>query len=483
LNDVGAYILISSLAAYTGIGSTDPVGIPKYPLARLLWSDYAGATTPLYPYVSYYQSLGYPNGNSVEDMRVVDVTIWTTADFLAVMADRFTRADSATDPGTGWTAVAGTWGISSGQAYVAADEAAGNLDYMFRDGVNADGLFTFRVKLPSAGASMCYCILRAAAGVKFISVTINLGTSTLKIEVWDGGPNPAHELASTAYTWVNGTTYDITVGAYGNKYAVWVNSVLKIAWTADAGSHFLTATGVGYGVRGRNVIATWADHRFDNIAAYPHTITIPSELAAGKVPDVLVGGATLASDTFADTNGVRLFSHTPTLGGSWTEHLGVWTIQGNKASLVPVIGQNFVTQNLGITDAELTVDCITPGSFTTDYITSGFVMRYVDPYNYLTTRLTMSPAQVGQDEIELHECINNVDTVVKKVNLANYYAVGTTYAFKVQCKDDLIQVFLDGKPFLSYYIAISSPLGTRFGLTQTLNDDGTMFDNWVAKAL
>jgi hypothetical protein len=56
LNDVGAYTLISSLAAYTGIGSTDPIGIPAYPSARLLWSDMAGQLphfTPMCPITNH----------------------------------------------------------------------------------------------------------------------------------------------------------------------------------------------------------------------------------------------------------------------------------------------------------------------------------------------------------------------------------------------------------------------------------------------
>jgi hypothetical protein len=483
LNDVGAYTLISSLAAYIGTGSTDPLGIPAYPSARLLWSDYGGTTTPLYPYMSSLSTLGYPNGNSLEDIRIIDVSTWTAADFLATAADRFTRDDSTTSAGPGWTAVAGTWGISSNQAYVAADEAAGNLDYMFRDGGNADGLFTFRVKMPASGASMCHCILRAAAGVKFISAAINLGTSSLKIEVWDGGPNPAHEVASVAYTWVNGSTYDITVMAYGNQYAVWVDGVLKIGWTADAGSHFLTATGVGYGVRGRNIIATWAAHRFDNIAAYPHTLTIPTDLTTGKVPDILTGGSTLASDTFTDTDAVRLNAHTAESGGAWTEHTGTWTVQTNRASCACAAGENFATQDIGSVDAEVTADCITPGTFATDYLTSGVTVRYVDANNYIAVKFIMAVGSPNQDEIEIHELIDGAGGVVKKINLANFYAVGTTYSLKVQCKDDLIQVILDGKPRLSYYTQSGSPMGTRFGLNRNNQDDGVVFDNWTVKAL
>jgi hypothetical protein len=73
--------------------------------------------------------------------------------------------------------------------------------------------------------------------------------------------------------------------------------------------------------------------------------------------------------------------------------------------------------------------------------------------------------------------------VVKKVNIANYYVVGTTYTLKVQCKDDLIAVFLDGKPLLCYYAQSGSPVGTRFGLVQNNLDDGAVFDNWLVKAL
>jgi hypothetical protein len=305
----------------------------------------------------------------------------------------------------------------------------------------------------------------------------------VRIDIWEGGDNQVHIIVSQGMTWVAGNTYDITVGAFGNKYAVWVNSMLKIAWTADTGNHFLTATGVGYGVRGRNITTGWDVIRFDNVATHPHTITIPASLTVGKVPDVLTGGSTLGSDVFTDTNGVRLNAHTAGAGGAWTEHTGTWTVQSNRATVVVATGLNFATQNLGVTNVECSVDLVTPGSFPTDYLISGIAARYVDDNNYIAIRTVMSPAQVGQDEIELHELIGGAGGVVKKVNLANYYAVGVTYALKVQCKGDLIQVFLDGVPRLSYYTQAGSPLGTRFGLVQHNLDDGVVFDNWTVKAL
>jgi len=483
LNDVGAYTLISSLGTVMGIGSTDPLGIPQYPLARILWSDYSGVTALLYPYISYYQSLGYPNGNSVEDVRILDVEAWAVADFLATMADRFTRGDSTTLPGTGWNSTRGTWGISSNQLYVSADEAAGYLDYCWRNGGNADGMFTFRVVTPAAGASMFYCILRGAAGTQFIALTGDLGGSTIRFDIWNGGNNPASSFGSASMTWVNNTVYDIVVVAKGNKYSAWVNGVAKILWAADAGNNYLAATGVGYGVRGRNVIATWGNHRFDNIATHPNTITIPTVLAVGKIPDVLTGASTVGNDTFTDTNGVRLNAHTAEAGGTWTEHSGTWTIQSNHASCSAAVGSNFATQNLGVTDAEITLDCIAPGTFSTDTLCSGLTLRYVDANNYLAVRLTMSSVQPGQDEIEFHELIGGTGGVVKKVNLANYYVPGATYVLKVQCKSDLVQVFLDGRPLMSYITQVGSPLGTRFGLIRQNIDDGVVFDNLVAKVI
>jgi hypothetical protein len=74
---------------------------------------------------------------------------------------------------------------------------------------------------------------------------------------------------------------------------------------------------------------------------------------------------------------------------------------------------------------------------------------------------------------------------VHKVVLGNQttVTVNTTYNLKMQCKGDLFQIFLDGKPRISYYTQVGSPLGTKFGLYRLNSDDGSVFDNWLVKAL
>jgi hypothetical protein len=119
LNDQGAWVLLSTWGTVPALlhGSNDPIGIPAYPQARLLYVDSNGTAATLYPYVSALGTItSYPNGHAVEDVRMPDLPApYNVADGIAASADRFTRADSNVSMGGSWTAVVGTWGIASNQ--------------------------------------------------------------------------------------------------------------------------------------------------------------------------------------------------------------------------------------------------------------------------------------------------------------------------------------------------------------------------------
>ena len=205
-------------------------------------------------------------------------------------------------------------------------------------------------------------------------------------------------------------------------------------------------------------------------------------------PVIFTAGSTLGSDTFTDTNGTRLQAHTPTAGGAWTEHQGTWTIQSNRATVSAAAGVNQATQDASSANVECSVDVITPATFTTTTLRAGIVVRRTDANNEIHARLFKDATQPGADEIELLEYIAGVGGVVHKVNLGSYFATSTTYALKVQVAadpnggDDLLHVWLDGKPRISYKLSATNA-GTRHGLHRDSIDDGAVFDNWVCKAV
>lgn len=293
----GAAVLISTFGTSSGSPMVDGFTIPQYPQARVLWVDYADTDAEVFPYVQYYGKImapaeGYPNGNSVEDVRVFDVAAWKDNGLLAFV-DEFTRADSASSLGGSWTADNGTWGISSNKAYPVSGSGWG---VAWAPAV-ADAIFQCSITVPpswngsNAGFGM---VIRRVDANNYIRVWNNM-SDTISIQVWQSGGFVANIL-NTGKTWVAGQTYRITVITNGNRYKVAIDGAFVLsAWTTDSGNYHLGGTGAGPYV---NLSATYAGARWDDFLVCPYTVTLPNDTRDGKVPDVLTGGSTLGSDTF-----------------------------------------------------------------------------------------------------------------------------------------------------------------------------------------
>jgi hypothetical protein len=495
LGDLGAVVWLSSFgtddANAPAAGFTDQVGIPAYPSARVLWVNYADTTTPLYPYLSFLDSgnggTTYPNGQCVQDARVVDPVSWSAVDALTATVDRFTRADSTTSLGTStsgiaWATDAGTWGISSNQAYI--QTASGFTRAYLANALpsGGDGIVSIFITAPNPATVGFGIMVRRQDSSNFLRLWNN-STNSIVLQTWVAGAFNA-TIGSTAFTWTAGQTYHWLLVMKGNKYRLWIDGVdVWGAWQTDSNNRFLTSRDVGLY---SNNSAGNGTTRWDNLAIYPNTFTLPPEIQAGACPVVYVTGATLASDTFTDTDATALTSHSAEAGGAWTNILGTWTVQSNRASCAAASGSNMITQSLGTANAECSVDIITPASFPTTTVRAGICVRYVDSSNYLFVRLYKDS---GTSEIEINETVAGSGLISHKVDLsAAAVAVNTTYTLKVQISADpnggadLMHVLLDGKLRLSYKLRAPNA-GTRFGLYRENTDDGCVFDNWSAKAL
>lgn len=481
LNDIGAIMWLSTFSADTGGGGmTDQVGVPQYPSARVIWVDYADTTATLYPLVSALDSVGsYPNGHAIEDVRMVDVTAWSAADALASFTDRFTRADSNTTPGNNWVATAGVWGISSNALY---NVSGSGFRTVYQPSVGSgDGIYQWKVTLSGTATDLFRLTMRHSTAGNYITLNSNGSTGALSLQIWvAGGFSSTIANFTLVTTLTANSTHVFTLLASGNKYALYQNGSAcnAGAWSTDAGSTYLGAGGIGVGVANSNPTV----FRFDDVQIWPLTFTIPAQLQTGAVPSIWTAGATLGSDTFTDTNGTNLTAHTPTAGSAWTARIGTWTIQSNRATCsTPTVGANGVTQAAATSDVEASIDIITPGSFPTNTVRAGIMLRYVDNSNYMYARLYKD---AGTSEIELTEVIGGSGAIVHKVDIqAAGVVAATTYTLKVQAKGGLVQVFLGGLPRISYYTQAGSPLGTSHGIYREDTDDGCVFDTWSVKAL
>lgn len=477
LNDAGAVWMLSTFGTVSSaVGNYTAQTVPQYPQAAIIWVDNMDVTATLFPYIQYYGAIvapGYPNGNSLEDVRVLDVSAWSTPDVLAAFADRFTRADSNMAVGNGWVAdPTGTWGISNNQAYYVA-RISGNPHFVIHDTglANGNGYYLWDWTCPTVGTPYFYLYFRYQDTNNYYKIHNFAGNSIYITRVIGG---VSTDMYSNPLVWVPGQTYKIKLVSNGTYMALFVDNVIKYN-VSTANNNLLPATTkFGFG----EDFTPKTGERWDNIAAYPLQTTLPAIFDAGKIPDILTGGTIIAQDSFTGINGTNLQVHTPEIGPAWISDNTAWTIQGNQADpTLPATGYTQCVQDLGVTDCECQVDIyIVNGTGNFHY---GIAGRYVDDTHWVGPRIAFIDA-ISQEVEFLAPGMDH------KINVGAYYLTGSTHTLKVQYKGDLVQVFLDGEPVISYYTPAGSPMGTKFGLhtdSQIRTVDGGTFNNWIVRAL
>lgn len=460
--------------------------IPQYPLARLLWVDYADTTSPLFPSVQFYKgasAVQEPNylGHVLESVRVQDLAEWAAADSMSAFTDHFTRANGAI--GGGWTAVSGTWTVATGKAVQTADVWAGINPCIHASGLpTGDGVFQWFVTMPAVVTPDFYCIFRYQDINNFLCIRCLASRNGIYLTRRIAGAYTDISATGAGINFTAGTTFRITVYAEGASIRVFVDNVFKLQ--TAAGNFLAGQTLMGIG----NFNNAKPGEAFDDVVAWPFQMTLPASIT-GKVPQVLTGGAILGQDAFTGVNGTLLSAHTPDVGPAWVQDNTNWTIQGNAASGVLPSAlqiQSQVVQNLGVTDCECQVDIITPADAGINEYFSGIV-KYSDSTHWIGARIVRSDSlQPNSHEIELLWCNGATQGVRHKVNLGNFYTPSTTYTLKCQWKGNLMHVFLDGAPVISYHMmaANGDPVtATKYGLHKYYLETGCTFDNWIVRAL
>jgi hypothetical protein len=487
LNDVGAAVLLSTFDTSDGLGMADPVGIPKYPIARVIYVCNSGTAATLYPTYSCLDAPGdiaNYSKQALEDVRVLDPVAWAGInDPLAVFTDRFTRADSNTALGNDWVADSGTWGISSNAAYIVGTDGFQAAYHEIAD--SSDGIFLWDITVPADwnGSNHHWGGLFRRVSAGNYMVWWNNASNALYVSIMIDGVG-AGSIIAGGYTWTAGSSYRIAIYAKGNQYYVFVNDVaFTTTWVTDAGSNHLAGTGIGL----RTVNEAGGTLRWDNVAFYPHTVTLPAECQVGAVPSVLAAGSTLANDVFTDADATALAAHVPTLGSAWVIADGTWTIQSNRAACAAGLGTDtfYATQNIGAPNAECEVEITVPGAWgdANEIVHTG-IIKMLDANNYVVVRLVRHILQATNDEIEIIENIAGAGTVRRKVQFGyQVFTLNSSYTLKVQFYGDLLLVWLDDHPCLSYLTETALAAGTKFGLFQSGDDSGCVFDNWSVKAL
>jgi len=489
LNDVGAYILLSTFGTDIGDGLELPVGdivgIPQYPLARVVWVSLKGTTSLLYPYISGYNAAsgGYPPGHIWEDIRITDISNWVDKDFLASFADRCERSNSSSTIGPLWTNRNSVFGISGSQTYLVGG-GTGFAIATANSGI-FDGIYQFDIKVNSDwnGSNAWFGAVLRYTDINNYVKFHNNASQAFYLQTVVGGVNETTILAGglPGGNLVAGQTYRFTIMMYGNAYKVWVDGMnWNTQWTTDPNSRFLTSTLFGT-YSHPNYSAK--DMRWDNFIVTPLTISLPTEISNDKIPSVWIPGITLANDTFTGVNGTRLNVHTPESGGAWNEISGTWTIQSNKATVALAAGANIVLQDVGVLDYECSVDITQPNPLGAA-IFVGIVVRYTDINNYVYFREADDTVfQPNNHEIEMRWVVGGVEVMSSKTTMLVAFPAASTRTFTIRVKGNLCEVFLDGSPRGCRILPTELAVGTKCGLYADPLDGGAKFDNWVVKAL
>ena len=193
----------------------------------------------------------------------------------------------------------------------------------------------------------------------------------------------------------------------------------------------------------------------------------PFNIGLGKSGGV-VASPILILDQFTDTNGTALASHTiaptNTPATSWTDVVGSWEIQSNKAKIGGSgSGQNPVVVDAGAADVSVTAT-VTLGA-SGDI---GIIVNYQDGSNYYLVRLF-----TGAFDLLLAPGFGTV------ADSGETLAAGT-YTFKVVTNGDNIKVYKDGVLKIDYTTAGRSlKTETEHGLRCFATDTTSTVDDFT----
>lgn len=456
---VGAVYWISAAQTYTA----GEWPLPAFPNARVLFVSQLGTFATVHPTVRSLSGFSYGQGVGVEDVRLFDIADWSGADGMALVADRFDRVDSSTTLGAGWTADAGTWGISTNQAYAATPTFNGRA---YMDAGQADVWVVAEVTSGSDLGGWFGLLLRRSASGTFMRL-YNNGSANIYLQKFLAGAYD-DQVFSTYAAFATSQTKRWLAGCYGNQFRIFLNGdETVIQPTTDTGGNH--TSGTGFGLFGGDAPS---GQRWNNFAVYPMTLTLPAEFNSGAYPALVAAGTTVFSDTFTDTNGTAIATH----NAAWAVQNGSFAIQSNALDGTPSPDHGYAYLDSGYTDVDVSVDITFPAATTEG--AAGVAVRRADADNFIYARTLW---QGGSNEIEIWSSQAGVMALLAKAYMgSSAYASSTTYRLALSAHGDLLDVLLDGELFATLILAAPLLDGTGVGVGESSgNTAGLLFDNFT----
>jgi len=253
----------------------------------------------------------------------------------------------------------------------------------------------------------------------------------------------------------------IVLGGYDINGNPWYPGQTKADYTY--GAHFLIAGGA------------FATYTRLWTTALGNTATLYAVFsnydAAGTIDDILVPDydfsavqVPVAYSSFDAANGTSLDAITPEVGGAWTEQVGGWDIQSNRAN---PDGNAIATVDSG--EADVMVDC----TVQTGANQLGIMLRYADADNRWEIDVLDA-----QNLIRIVEENGGSRTV--RASGAVAIADGVDYNLRAVAYGQTIDAFVDGGSKISYGSAALNETATLHGLRAT--DASDEFENFAVYA-
>lgn len=184
--------------------------------------------------------------------------------------------------------------------------------------------------------------------------------------------------------------------------------------------------------------------------------------------------AVLVQDTFTDSNGVSLFSHTPnvdTIGGGWTAYKVFTTagtpaadIQSNKMRVTVALTGGVIQTNEP--DVDVTVDYTAGAAANRGQV----VLRASTDGNCWIVNLRETDSDVILVRVE-----NNISTIVGTA--AQTYTNGQTYNVRVFTNGATITVYINSVQKITTSGGTFNQTATKHGLAMGLTDSSPHWDN------
>lgn len=162
-------------------------------------------------------------------------------------------------------------------------------------------------------------------------------------------------------------------------------------------------------------------------------------------------------DTFVDTNGVAISSHTPNTFPStgWSQNnASSFFIQSNALQPNRQTDGDLAVIESGVSDFSISAS-VTPFNSSTNCAYPGVVFRYVDASNFWYVF-----PEPFDDVIRMYAVIDGVHNL--KMEYRVTLVSGITYEFRIDCNDNVITFWLDGVECVSY-VSTTHKTGTRVG--------------------